>query len=454
MAGPGSARAQRDEGLSRLREEATRLREEVAALRTQASRARHDAVETDMVRDDRMALLREVNEKLVVATIHAQTMSETVQQSNRDKEQFLAMLAHELRNPLAPIVSALAILRRITAAHPQLPRIHDVLQRQVDQLTRLLNELLEVSRVTSGKIVLKMRPIETSEFMQDAVEASRPLIDSRGQKLTLDLPTPSLMVDGDPIRLAQIFGNLLNNASKYTPEGGTIVFSARQEGDAVALRVEDDGTGIAAQTLPRIFELFVQEGRSLDRSQGGLGIGLSVVRTLVELHGGSIEASSPGMDQGSAFVVKFPLVRNISATPVATGAAEMESPGESYRIVLVEDNVDANDSMKSVLEMMGHEVFSAFDGTSGVALVCESKPRFVLCDIGLPGLDGYQVIARLREVVIPMPVMIALTGYGQAEDRKRALAAGFDHHFSKPVDIEALLRLLAAEGRRARPGHA
>lgn len=455
MAEPRNASEWHEEELSQLRAQVARLREELAALRAAATPERQHVSPPGPTPETRMSQLREANEKLVVATIHAQAMTETVQQSIRDREQFLAMLAHELRNPLAPIVNALAILRRIAPADSQLAWIHDVVKRQVDQMTQLLNELLEVSRVTSGKVVLRMRPIQVAEFMLNAIEASRPRIEARRQRLAFAPPAQSLVVNGDPTRLAQIFGNLLNNASKYTPEEGDIEFSAQPEGDTVAIRVADNGTGIAPEVLPRIFELFTQESRSLGRSQGGLGIGLSVARSLVQLHGGAIEATSAGLGLGSEFVVTFPLMRDIPlAPPVRERAMEIAPAGASYRIVLIEDNVDANDSLKSVLHMLGHEVFSAFDGVAGVALVQECKPQVVICDIGLPGLDGYQVMERLRQVVRPMPVMIALTGYGQAADRDRALGAGFDHHFSKPVDIEELLRLVAAEGakRSSLPG--
>jgi CheY-like chemotaxis protein/nitrogen-specific signal transduction histidine kinase len=397
-----------------------------------------------------MTQMREANENLVIAAIHAQEMAETAERSSRDKEQFLAMLAHELRNPLAPMVGAIAVLRRLTHADPKLPWIHDVLKRQVEHLTQLLNDLLEVSRISGGKVVLKVRAIETSEFMLRAIEASRPLILSRKQRLTVELPVEPLIICGDPTRLPQIFGNLLNNASKYTPEGGSITFSGQPLGDSVALRVSDNGVGIASEALPRIFEMFTQEHRSLDRSQGGLGIGLTVARSLVELHGGKIEATSPGEGRGSDFVVTFPLLKNTPAALLETGSAGVEVPGERHHVVVIEDNVDANDSLKMVLEVLGHEVFPAFDGKAGVALVREKQPDIVLCDIGLPGQDGYQVIASLKKTMSPMPIMIALTGYGQAEDRVRALAAGFDHHLVKPVDIEALLRLIA--GRGASPG--
>ena len=393
-----------------------------------------------------MVLLREANEKLVLATLQAQTAAEVAEHANRDKEQFLAMLAHELRNPLAPITNALAILRRSTSSNPTLIWVHDIIKRQVDQLTQLLNELLEVSRLTSGKVLLKKQPVEISETMRFAIEASRPLIRDRQQHLSASFPPRPLTVDGDPTRLVQIFSNLLHNAAKYTPEGGSINFSAEQQADAVLLRVTDNGCGIAAEVLPHIFDLFTQEGRSLDHAQGGLGIGLTVVRSLAELHGGTVQAASAGIGKGSEFRVVIPLMQSPPLEVSRSDEDGLASPGPSRRIAVIDDNVDANDSLKAVLEMMGHEVSTAFDGTTGFELILETHPQIVVCDIGLPGMDGYQIITRLRETMeVPMPVMIALTGYGQPEDQARALAAGFDHHLTKPVDVEALLQLIASQ---------
>jgi signal transduction histidine kinase/ActR/RegA family two-component response regulator len=437
---------------SRLGEEVGRLREEIDGLREEAIRAKEAAVTSDAEPAVRMALLREANEKLVITTFRAQTATEVAEHANRDKEQFLAMLAHELRNPLAPISNALAILRRNTSPNPTLTWVHDIVKRQVDQLTHLLNELLEVSRLTSGKVLLKKRPTDIAETMRFAVEATQPLVRSRGQHLSVDYPAQRLVVDGDPTRLVQIFSNLLHNAAKYTPEAGFVRLAAARQGEMVVLRVNDNGCGIAAESLPHVFDLFTQEGRSLEHAQGGLGIGLAVVRSLVELHGGTVGATSPGVGQGSEFFVALPLMKNPPLGVQETSDGALEAPGTSFRIALIDDNVDANDSLSAVLRMMGHEVFTAFDGNAAYELVRESHHQIVLCDIGLPGMDGYEVIKRLRETMKgPMPVMIALTGYGQPEDRARALEAGFDHHLTKPVDVEALLRLIAAHGERAVP---
>ncbi|MDB5866900.1 MAG: hybrid sensor histidine kinase/response regulator [Betaproteobacteria bacterium] len=393
--------------------------------------------------------LREANENLVIATVHAQTLTEASERASRQKEEFLAMLAHELRNPLAPIVNALAVLRRVATAEPLVPWAHDVIKRQVDHMTRLLDDLLDVSRVTTGKIALQKRATTVSEVMLQAVETSRPPLEARNQYLTVVIPPKPLTVDGDPARLVQVFSNLLNNAAKYTQEGGAITFSAKQRGDAVVLRVTDDGFGIAAEALPGIFDLFTQEDRSLARAEGGLGIGLTVVRAIVEMHGGAVTAASPGPGEGSEFEVTLPLLQTPPSPPIHTMDVEPTSPDLRYRIALIEDNIDVNASLKTLLQLMGHEVATAFDGVSGVRLVQADRPQIVLCDIGLPGLDGYGVIARLREELAPpLPVMIALTGYGLPEDRARALTAGFDHHLVKPVNPDDLLRVITAECAR------
>ena len=446
---PGSE-ANREE-TSRLRAEAARLREEIGSLRDEADRTKEAAAVSDAEPAVRMALLREANEKLVLATLQAQMATEVAEHANRDKEQFLAMLAHELRNPLAPIGNALAILRRKASGDPTVTWVHDIIKRQVDHLTRLLNELLEASRLTTGKVLLKKQPVEISETMRFAIEASQPLIRGRRQHLSVAFPAQSMVVDGDQTRLVQIFSNLLHNAAKYTPEGGSIRFSAGEAAGAVEVRVTDNGSGIAADVLPHVFDLFTQEGRSLDHAQGGLGIGLTVVRSLVELHGGTVSAISPGLGLGSEFSVVIPLMTNPPLEIPAMSGEPLEAPGLSLRIALIDDNVDANDSLNAVLEVMGHDVSTAFDGKVGFELIRDTRPQLVVCDIGLPGMDGYEIITRLRETLKgPMPYMIALTGYGQPEDRARGLAAGFDHHLTKPVDVEELLRLIAAQGERLR----
>jgi signal transduction histidine kinase/ActR/RegA family two-component response regulator len=428
-------------------DESTNLRMEIASLPDEGH-ARDEAVEARSEHEAGvMAQLRDANEHLVIATMNAQALTEAAERGNRQREQFLAMLAHELRNPLAPIVNALAVLHHVTTPEPLVAWAHDVIKRQVDHMTRLLNDLLDVSRVTSGKITLQKQPTALSEVMMHAIEACGPPIKDRNQHLKVAIPPQPLTLDGDLERLAQVFSNLLNNASKYTQEGGAITFSAEQLGDAVVVCVADNGFGIAAEVLPSIFELFTQEERSLAHAHGGLGIGLTVVRAIVQMHAGTVTVKSPGPGKGSEFTVTLPLM----TTALPEGAANVEVEAASTkvpcRIVLIEDNRDASASLKRLLQLGGHKVATAFDGVTGVQLVLADRPQIVLCDIGLPGMDGYAVIARLRtEMRPPLPIMIAVTGYGQPEDRARALAAGFHHHLVKPVNPNDLLRLIAAQG--------
>ena len=426
------------EGAATGREDAALLRENAAGLREGVQRivaAAQAKVEA------RNSELRQANEHLVIATLAAKELTEAADLAHRRQDEFLAMLAHELRNPLAPIRSAVALLARMDSTEPMLPLIREVIQRQVGHMARLLDDLLDVSRVTSGKVTLQRRPTAVGEFVDQAVETCRALIDARHQLLTLDMPATPPFVDGDPVRLAQIVGNLLHNAAKYTQEGGAIALSARRQGETVVIRISDNGIGISAEALPHIFDLFTQDERSLSRSQGGLGIGLTVVRSMVELHSGTVEARSGGLGRGSAFIVTLPRLEHV-VKAASTFASAAPAPTRA-RILLIDDNVDAGVILAMLLRLTGHEVAVALDGPSALEAFAEVRPQIVLCDIGLPGMDGYAVAARMRERGPgPMPVMIALTGYGGPKDRERALAAGFDHHLVKPADPEALLRLI------------
>ncbi len=430
---------QEREGAVTDREDAARVREGAAGLREETQRvvdAAQGGVET------RNSELREANAHLVIATLAAEELIEAADLARRRQDEFLAMLAHELRNPLAPIRSAAALLARVENAEPMLPLIRKVIQRQVEHMARLIDDLLDVSRVTQGKVALQRQPTAVAEFVEQAVETSRELIDARHQQLTLDMPVTPLHVEGDPVRLAQIIGNLLHNAAKYTQEGGAIALSVRRHGETVVIRVSDNGIGISAEALPHIFELFTQNDRSLSRTEGGLGIGLTVVRSMVELHGGTVEAHSRGLGQGSEFVVTLPRLEHVVERALARPASSRPAAAAA-RILLVDDNVDAGEILAMLLRVSGHEVDIALDGPSALQVFAQVRPQFVLCDIGLPGMDGYQIAARMRERSQgPMPVMIALTGYGDAQNRDRALAAGFDHHVVKPADPEALLRLI------------
>jgi len=387
------------------------------------------------------AELRAANEKLVMATLTAQELREAAQTASRRQDEFLAMLAHELRNPLAPISTAVELLAKL-GAKPVPEAILGMIRRQVQHMVRLLDDLLDASRVTEGKVTLQPSWTAVADFIQQAVEASRDLIAAKDQRLSLDLPATPLFMDGDPARLVQIVTNLLRNSAKYTGQGGQISISARRQGNKVVIRVRDNGMGISPEALPYVFDLFVQDQRALSRSDGGLGVGLTVVRRMVDLHGGTVEAYSEGREQGSEFVVTFPSVDRRNEVSVLPTAVATLAP-TATSILVVEDNVDAGEALAELLRMSGHHVEVALDGFAGLAIFEQSRPRVVLCDIGLPGINGYEVAQRMRSSRHePRPSLIALTGYGDQQASERALAAGFDRHVVKPVNPDALLRLI------------
>jgi signal transduction histidine kinase len=364
--------------------------------------------------------------------------------ADRRKDEFLAMLGHELRNPLAPIANAVHVMRMLGVENPQLCWARDVIDRQVGQMVRLLGDLLDVSRISRGKITLKKESVELSAVVGIAVESSRPLLEARRHELTLEMPSEAVWLQADLARLAQVVANLLNNAGKYTEKGGRIGLTAERQGDEVVLRVADNGTGIAPEMLPRVFDLFSQSERTLDRSDGGLGIGLTLVKSLVELHEGSIEAFSEGLGKGSDFVVRLPVLR-LALVPSANGIRQIIPPGTTARRVLaVDDNVDAVESLARMLGLQGHEVRTAHDGPAALAAAAAFLPEVVFLDIGLPNMNGYEVARRLREQVgLKTALLVAVTGYGQAEDRRQADEAGFDAHLVKPTNQAALQALLA-----------
>ena len=367
------------------------------------------------------------------------------------QEEFLAMLAHEIRNPLAPIANAVAVLHGVTGNEPLLHWVHDVIRRQVTQLTRLVDELLDASRVTSGKITLHRRPVSITRIVDQAIDLSRPTIEHRNQALTVALPSEAAYVDGDLTRLAQVIGNLLQNAARFTQEGGSIALTATVNGSTLVVRVTDNGEGIAPESLPRIFELFTHGTAEPTSSPGGLGIGLTIARSIARLHGGELEAHSEGRGCGSEFTLTLPLAAETPPDAIrARHLAEASASQSRYRITLIDDDADSNAALGMLLQRAGHEVSAALTGLAGLELVRQHHPDIVLCDIGLAGMDGYTIATRLREQALdPRPTLIAVTGYGQPEDRARALAAGFDHHLVKPVDPDMLLRLIAATGARA-----
>jgi signal transduction histidine kinase/CheY-like chemotaxis protein len=365
------------------------------------------------------------------------------EEADRRKDEFLAMLAHEQRNPLAPVRSAAHILAQDAGLGPQARWATEVLGRQVGQLTRLVDDLLDVSRIARGKINLRVGPVELAAVVARAVETSRPLLDARRQQLTVSLPPGPLRLRGDEARMAQALANLLNNAAKYTDEGGRIGLTAEAEAGEFVVRVRDTGCGIAPELLPRVFEAFTQADRSLDRAQGGLGIGLAIVRGLVELHGGTVEARSQGPGKGSEFVVRLPAPAE--ADLPAPEAPARDGPAPPRRVLVVDDNRDAADSIALLLALWGHEAAVAYDGPTAVALARECRPEVVLLDLGLPGMTGYDVAARLRaEPALSCTRLLALTGYGAEEDRRRTQAARFDGHLLKPVDPDLLREALAA----------
>jgi PAS domain S-box-containing protein len=367
--------------------------------------------------------------------------------ADRRKNEFLAVLAHELRNPLAPIRNALQLVRMASPKPPkEVGHGYDIIERQVEHLVRLVDDLLDLSRIGSGKIQLQKERVDLAAVVSRAVEGARPLIEARRHALEVALPEDALPVEADPVRLAQVLWNLLNNAAKYTPEGGRIWLTAAKEQGRAVVRVRDTGLGIPAEMLPRIFDLFTQMERTLARAEGGLGIGLTLVRRLTEMHGGTVEVSSAGPGQGSEFVVRLPAADEVTdATPTAPpGSGERAGPASGRRILLVDDNRDSAESLAMLLRLFGNDVRTAHDGRLALDVAAAYRPDVVLLDIGLPGLDGLEVCRRLRrQSKESQPLVVALTGYGQDEDRRRTEEAGFNAHLVKPVDLGALEELLS-----------
>ncbi len=364
--------------------------------------------------------------------------------ADRRKDEFLAMLSHELRNPLAPILNAVDVMDRAGPSDPEVTsRYHAVIGRQVQHMKRLLDDLLDVSRVSQGKIQLRKEPLELGALLLQAVDVSRPMIVEKRQELSLTLAHGPLRLEADPTRLVQVFANLLNNAAKYTDEEGHIALTVRSEDGEAVVRVRDDGMGMSPEILARAFDLFVQETRSLDRAQGGLGIGLTMVRTLVKMHGGSVRASSEGPGRGTEFVVTLPLLPD-GEIPTARGSASKGAvSGGPLRVLVVDDNEDAARAIGFLLEMTGHQVAIVFDGPAALEAAASAPPDLVLLDIGLPGMDGYAVATRLRAAGHARATLVALSGYGQDEHLRRSTASGFDHHMVKPIDFEQVEKIIA-----------
>jgi signal transduction histidine kinase len=367
---------------------------------------------------------------------------QALREADRRKDEFLATLAHELRNPLAPIRNAVQLLSRQGPADSALQSARQMIDRQVRHMVRLIDDLLDVSRITQGKIELRKERVSLATIVEQALETSRPHL---GHELTVSLPSEPLHIDADPVRLAQVFSNLLNNACKYTEKGGRIWLTAEREGSEVVVKIKDTGIGLAPQHLPQLFRMFSQAPSSLERSQGGLGVGLSLARGLVEMHHGRIEARSAGQGLGSEFIVRLPaLALAPGAQPLDPDAAGAGASGVPRRILVVEDNRDTAFSLAALLRMEGNQVEIAHDGLEALQKASGYEPEVVLLDIGLPKMDGYDACRAMRaQPWGKRALIIAVTGWGQDEDRRRSKEAGFDMHLVKPVEHPALLKLLA-----------
>ena len=396
----------------------------------------HKPIEPDILRSKADVFYELYRQRREIAA-----QRDALKEADRRKDEFLATLAHELRNPLAPLRHGLDLLRR-SPASAEAPEIREMMDRQLVHLVRLIDDLLDVSRVSQGKIELRRRAVAAAEIVEAALESSRPLIDSSGHTLVLDLPEAPIWIDVDPTRLAQVVGNLLNNAAKYTPRGGRIHVSLSEDGGEASIAVADTGLGIPPEMQSKVFDLFAQVSQHLDRARGGLGSGLALVKQLVAMHGGSVTARSEGQDKGSVFTVRLPVV----AAPAPDAAREPAAPAESrpLKVLVVDDNEAVAQTVGWMLEAIGHDYRLVHDGRDALAAAREFHPDAILLDIGLPGMDGYEVCRRLRcEPEFRATPIIAQTGWGQERDKALATQAGFDRHLVKPVGLDKLESLLA-----------
>jgi PAS domain S-box-containing protein len=396
------------------------------------ARVTHDLTESDALRKQRKR-------------------ADGLAEANRSKEEFMALLSHELRSPLSPIINAVNILRQMQTTDPIIEQAGNIIDRQVGTMVRLVDDLLDISRITKGKLRLSKEETELRVIVNHAAETARPFMDARRHDFSVSLPTEPIWVEADPTRMEQVIVNLLNNAAKYTDTGGLIRMTVKTEGDEAAIRVRDNGAGIAPALLPHVFELFAQVDGSLGRSYGGLGIGLALARNLVEMHEGRLQATSAGLGKGCEFTIKLPVVLNPAAHSAKTVLSPAQLVGRSLRVLVVEDNIDAADSLSLLLRLHGHEVQLARTGPTALETASAARPDVILLDIGLPGMDGYQVAKRLRARPEFKDVMIcALTGYTPSEaDRQRQVETGFDHYYVKPVDLKHLLELFKTIGHSA-----
>jgi len=373
--------------------------------------------------------------------------NEALREADRRKDDFVTMLAHELRNPLAPVRNAVQMLKMPGLSRDAARDACEMMERQVVHLVRLVDDLLDVSRITRGVVELRREHVDLAAIFAGALEAARPVFNARGHDATVSVPPEPIMLDADPVRLAQVVTNLLVNAAKYTPVTGRIWLTGERDGSDAVIRVRDSGAGIDPEFLPRVFDLFSQADRSLARTRGGLGIGLMLVRRFVEMHGGTVTASSPGIGQGSEFVVRLPALPADVLEIEGPKEAALPAAGPSRRVLVVDDNVDAAESSAFLLRFAGHEVEVAHDGEAALSAVRNFRPELVLLDIGLPGLNGYEVARELRSRPEGEGVILAaVTGYGQDDDRRRARDAGFDYHLTKPLDPETLTAFVESPG--------
>lgn len=409
----------------------------------------------DLLRErERQSLeLAAQDEKLRAALDTLSRQAEQLRSRDKLKDQFLATLAHELRNPLAPITAGLSVLE--SSRDPeQCEHTRSVMRRQVSHMVRLIDDLLDVSRITTGKLELKVERFAIRTAIDAAVEAAMPSLGRGRQSLKVDVADEALCLVGDQMRVAQIVSNLLNNASKYTPHGGHVELSVQRRGSEIVISVRDDGVGIPADRLEEVFEMFTQVDQPADRSQGGLGIGLALVRRLVEMHGGRVEAKSAGRDRGSTFTVHLPVDESRSAPDEHAARPPLSAAGGARRVLIVDDNEDARELLAMMLQQSGYETSTAEDGPVALEAARETNPQIVILDIGLPGMSGYEVAANLRQMpALSRTAIIALSGWGSPEDKRRAFEAGFDLHLTKPVFAEELHRALEAlhSGEAPRP---
>ena len=396
----------------------------------------------DQFDEQELGFLRTISHYVTIASERARLIDE-LRDTDRRKDEFLATLAHELRNPLAPIRNALHIMRLDPDA-ATLGQAHAMMDRQLGHMVRLIDDLLDVSRITRGKLELRRERVELAAIVNNAVDTSRPLIEAAGHELNVSLPDEPIVLDADPVRLAQVVANLLSNASKYMDRGGRICLTAQRRELELAISVRDTGIGIPAAALSSVFEMFMQVDHSVERSQGGLGIGLTLVKNLVEMHGGRVAAQSEGVGKGSEFTVQLPVAATAPQPDARRGGSTAATSGPRFRVLVADDNADAAESMGAMLRLMGHDVRTVRDGRQALDETARFRPDLALLDIGMPGMSGYEVARRVRrEHWGRNVVLVALTGWGQEDDKRKAIDAGFDEHFTKPVDPEDIEALIA-----------